>query len=470
MVDSKTVARSRARRVRDRSLWCLAALVPVGVLAACSSDDGPARPSLDADAGPEASLPETGPSTTDGPAADARGPFNPSDEPVTCGAGPCATGIVAGDDHFCARMNDGTVRCWGAADRGQLGRADVGGGSSPASVTGLTGVSQISAAGATTCARVDDGGVLCWGSNEHGQLGRDLDPPTDSEPHAVPERVAIDSAARVDVGQRSVCATTATGSAFCWGNDESAQLARGEPAGAGLPPAPAQIGAVRRTAAGLDTAFALDEAGTLLSWGAVAGPLGVLSGRVASLTPTPLASAVHGLGSVSSFAVSGLTPGRAGPDALPFDPPPPPNQHVCAISGGDVYCWGKSERGALGSGLPDPVIKLPTVAQLGTTAYAQQIAAGGENTCVRLTDGNVACTGENELGQLGTGTAGPFASTFKTAITLAGRAVQVAVAKETVCALLQDGSIACWGGNLHGELGLGTHDEEPHPSATKVPL
>lgn len=446
--------------------WIAAlALAPLGALAACDGDVTPAR-QLEPDASPD---PDPDAGTTDGP-PDARGVFDPRDEPVTCDASPCATQIVAGDEHFCVRISDGTVRCWGESSHGQLGvepsdPSDAG----LTSVTGLTNVTQISAAGRTTCARSDDGGISCWGGNEHGQLGRPLDPPTDEEPHPVPEPVATEAAARVDVGHRSVCATTAAGAVSCWGNDENAQLARGEPGGPGLPPGPAQLDlVVRRIAAGMDTAFALDETGALFSWGAVAGPLGVLSGRVSSVSPSPTPGQVNGLASVTSFAVSGHTPGSLpAPGGLPGDPGPP-SQHACAVSGGDVYCWGKSERGALGSGLPDPILRLPTLARLGTTAYAQQIAAGGETTCVRLTDGKVACTGENERGQLGDGKAGPFASGFTTSITLTDRAVQVAVARETVCALLQGGTVACWGGNTHGELGLGTRDDNPHPAATTV--
>ena len=462
---------SDVRRSPLRSVaWFAAfALAPLGALSACTDDDATPRQHFDDDASP--GTPDAG-ATPDATAEDARGAFDPKDEPVVCATAPCVTQIVAGARHFCARISDGTVRCWGDDARGQRGLDPAGGDADAgATVTGLTGVTQISAAGTTTCARLDDQSVLCWGGNEHGQLGRALDPPTDEDPHPIPERVAIDAVARVDVGERSVCSTTAAGGAICWGNDDSAQLARGEPAGTGLPPEPAQLGAVvRRTAAGFDTAFAIDEHGGLLSWGAVAGSTGILSGRVSSITPNASPAAVHGLGPVTSFAVSGQTPGvLPPPNGFPGDPGIP-NQHACAVTDGDVYCWGKSERGALGSGLPDPVLPRPTIARLTTKAYAQQVAAGGETTCVRLTDGNVACTGENELGQLGTGQAGPFASAFTTAIALNGRAVQVAVAEQAVCALLVDGTVKCWGGNRHGELGLGTVDDEPHPSAAQVSL
>jgi len=464
---------SNGMRSALRAIPCVIALAGSALgasafLLACSDDGDGARTPFVEDSGPEASLPEAG-GPTDGPNPDARGPFDPSDEAVTCDASPCVTQIVAGDDHFCARISDGTVRCWGDNAKGQLGHEEAVEADAKPFVVNLADVTQISAARATTCARSGDGGVLCWGGNENGELGRELDPPFDEEAHPLPERVAIDAAVRVDVGQRSTCATTATGGVFCWGNDESAQLARGEPGGLGLAPAAADLGvAVKRTAAGIDTAFALASDGTLFTWGAVAGPTGILSGRVSSVTPSPIPSSVERLASVSTFAVSGPTPGRIPPDALPWMPPPPPNQHACAVANGDVYCWGKSERGALGTGLPDSLVALPTLARLGTRAYAQQVAVGGETTCARLTDGTVACTGENVRGQLGTGAAGPFSSTFTGASTLSGRAVQVAVAKETVCALVQGGTVACWGGNAHGELGLGIQDDEAHPSATKV--
>lgn len=469
MIVDSTGTRARLRSLSYLAALAGGALAAAAALLACSDDGESPRTPFEEDAAPAPSLPEAG-APTDGAVVDARGPFDPRDEAVTCDASPCVTQIVAGDGHFCARIADGTVRCWGDDALGQLGRPEeADAGAAPSRAADVQGVTQISAAGATTCARVDDGGVFCWGGNANGELGRDLDPPFDDEAHPIPERVAIDAAARVDVGPRSVCATTSAGAVYCWGNDESAQLARGEPQLEPGAPGPAALGVTaKRTGAGVDTGFALTTDGALLTWGAVAGPAGVLAGRVSSVTPTPLPSSVQRLTNVTSFAVSGTTPGAIPPDALPWEPPPPPNQHACAVMNGDAYCWGKSERGALGSGLPDPVVPLPTLARLGTRAYAQQIAAGGETTCVRLTDGNVACTGENARGQLGNGAVGPFASSFTAATTLSGRAVQVAVAKETVCALLQGGTVSCWGGNAHGELGLGSRDDDAHPSAAKI--
>jgi alpha-tubulin suppressor-like RCC1 family protein len=455
---------------KTRAAFVFVFVVGAPILAlACSDDDAGPRQPFDEDGGVDGSTSDTG--STDAGVVDARGPFDPADEAVACDASPCVTQIVAGDDHFCARVSDGTIRCWGDDTKGQLGGIADAGADGQTSLSTVSGVTQLSAAGTTTCARLDDGGVICWGGNESGQLGLEIDPRFDEDAHPVPTRVELDGGVdRIDVGQRSVCTIAATGTT-CWGNDESSQLARGEPTEPVLGPAAADLGiTVKRTAAGIDTGLAVGTDGQVYTWGAVAGPLAALSGRISSVTPTSLPSPLANLAAVSSLAVSGPMPVEPPPNHIPGNPLPPPNQHACIVNGGDVLCWGKSERGALGSGLPDAILRLPTFAPLGTPAYAQQIAAGGENTCVRLTNGTVSCTGENARGQLGIGRAGAFSSTFVGVTTVSGRALQVAVAKETVCSLMQGGTVVCWGGNAHGELGFGTRDDDAHPSSARVPF
>ena len=44
---------------------------------------------------------------------------------VDLGAGKFATLIAAGGDHTCARLNDGSVKCWGRNEYGQLGQGDI---------------------------------------------------------------------------------------------------------------------------------------------------------------------------------------------------------------------------------------------------------------------------------------------------------------------------------------------------------
>jgi alpha-tubulin suppressor-like RCC1 family protein len=79
--------------------------------------------------------------------------------------------LSAGERHFCALTNAGTVWCWGDNGHGQMGRRPA---SSfdvwiPAQIAGLTDVQSVTAGFRHTCAGHADGTVSCWGSNVDGQ-------------------------------------------------------------------------------------------------------------------------------------------------------------------------------------------------------------------------------------------------------------------------------------------------------------
>jgi alpha-tubulin suppressor-like RCC1 family protein len=100
---------------------------------------------------------------------------------VNLGPGRTARELIGGYYHMCARLDDGSVKCWGKNNDGQLGLGDAqnrgdGPGEMGASLPavdlgpGRTAL-QVAAGGAYTCARLDDGSVKCWGNNGNGQLG-----------------------------------------------------------------------------------------------------------------------------------------------------------------------------------------------------------------------------------------------------------------------------------------------------------
>ena len=79
--------------------------------------------------------------------------------------------LAAGSDFTCARLSDGTAKCWGLASNCRLGNNDTTNQLTLVSVSGLTGASQISAKNMSTCAVISGNAVKCWGRNDKGQLG-----------------------------------------------------------------------------------------------------------------------------------------------------------------------------------------------------------------------------------------------------------------------------------------------------------
>ena len=83
-----------------------------------------------------------------------------------------AVGVSAGWRHTCAILGDGTVRCWGENEFGQLGDGTTTSRTTPVPVSGITGAAGVTAGWwHHSCALLGDGSVRCWGVNEWGQLG-----------------------------------------------------------------------------------------------------------------------------------------------------------------------------------------------------------------------------------------------------------------------------------------------------------
>jgi alpha-tubulin suppressor-like RCC1 family protein len=147
------------------------------------------------------------------------------------------------------------------------------------------------------------------------------------------------------------------------------------------------------------------------------------------------------------------------------------SQHTCALlEDGKVKCWGFNYEGESGTG--DQVSRgstpstmgdsLPAV-NLGTGRTAKAIAAGYKHTCALLDNGAVKCWGYNYYGQLGQGdtaTRGIAAAEMgdnlaPIALGTGRTAKAIGVGQGFTCALLDNGSIKCWGENDSGALGQG---------------
>jgi len=129
------------------------------------------------------------------------------------------------------------------------------------------------------------------------------------------------------------------------------------------------------------------------------------------------------------------------------------SNHSCAISNGEVRCWGADWDGQLGEGTETSSLTPVNVTGIST---AKDIATGFVHTCALLGDGSVECWGSNGTGQLGDG-GGPGSLT-PVRVSGIGDAVAIASGYYHTCALRATGEIACWGNGIEGAVGNGGPD------------
>jgi alpha-tubulin suppressor-like RCC1 family protein len=152
---------------------------------------------------------------------------------------------------------------------------------------------------------------------------------------------------------------------------------------------------------------------------------------------------------------------------------------VCGLrEGGTVKCWGAGDD-ILGYGNlvdigDDEEARFAVDVDLG--GVVEQL--GGGPKCALMSDRAVRCWGKNDLGQLGRGDREPIGDdedpVDASATELGGPASRLARGSSYahMCALMQTGSVRCWGKNEAGELGLAHQesigDNEPPTDAAPV--
>jgi alpha-tubulin suppressor-like RCC1 family protein len=83
------------------------------------------------------------------------------------------------------------------------------------------------------------------------------------------------------------------------------------------------------------------------------------------------------------------------------------------------------------------------------------LSLGDAHSCARRADGTVACWGKNLNGQLGNGTMSHI-ETAPVAVVGLSDAVELSAAQIHTCARRARGTVVCWGDNQYGQLGNGT--------------
>jgi len=135
--------------------------------------------------------------------------------------------------------------------------------------------------------------------------------------------------------------------------------------------------------------------------------------------------------------------------------------HICALlQTGTVQCWGRNFAGQLGDGTSGGSRATP-VAVRGLSGVTV-LVAGSAHTCALLQTGTVQCWGLNDNGQLGDGTTANRATPV--AVRGLSGVTALAAGGAHTCALLQTGTVQCWGSNFSGQLGDGTTTDRLTPA------
>ena len=126
--------------------------------------------------------------------------------------------------------------------------------------------------------------------------------------------------------------------------------------------------------------------------------------------------------------------------------------HSCLLtSTGAVKCWGQNRNGQLGNGTT--VYSGTPVDVNGLNTGVQAVAAGADHTCALVNDGSVRCWGRNYFGQLGNGTTSD--SVLPVTVNGLSGVSAIAVGANHACAIAA-GGLKCWGQNNEGQLGNST--------------
>ena len=293
--------------------------------------------------------------------------------------------IGSGKSHTCIVHKGGTVACWGDDTDGQLGDGKTNARSNvPVDVPGLSGAVAVACGASFTCAVLETGGVSCWGNGLAGQLGNGA-MRSQPSPGAV---TGLDHVVAMTAGESHACAVKDDGALFCWGDGFDGQLGNGDQMGRTVPTAVPTITNVAIVAGGARSTCALQKSGAVYCWGE--NSLGQLGSGAANATPNPSPTVVSGLDAIAL---------RAG------------SEHACAVTRtGSVVCWGAGDHGQIGDGQPREA-GAPTPSPTGVQGItgAVKVGTGGNHSCA-TTPNAILCWGQNDRGQLGTGSAGDAGS------------------------------------------------------------
>ena len=135
----------------------------------------------------------------------------------------------------------------------------------------------------------------------------------------------------------------------------------------------------------------------------------------------------------------------------------PGETHTCILlDDGGVMCWGRDNAGQLGNGDTSDTIHAPSSnVELPEGRAATDLSVGNHHSCALLDNGSITCWGLNNYGQLGENTTTNRRIPVYAHLPTGSPAVSVSVGPHSSCAILENSSVYCWGHNHYGRLGIG---------------
>ena len=358
-------------------------------------------------------------------------------------AGPGWLGVDAGGwTTSCGLWSTGEVYCWGGNGFGQLGTGSEIDSNLPVRALTPTGMTfrSVRTGANFACALAEGGDVYCWGSTFYG-IGSSV-----VEESNVPVQVEAPDGVRftaVDAGFFHGCALAEGGDVYCWGAGDYGLLGTGNEAASPIParaeaPAGVTFADIRTWS---DGSCALATDGGVYCWGGNSSG-GIGNGEVENaLVPTRV------------LLPAGATAASLGGGAF----------HNCAITTThEMYCWGWNILGQIDAAQPSD-IRIPVEVTLPDGERPVAVDGGNAFSCATTWSGAVFCWGDNEGGQLGTGTAGGSSGPVRVALPQGTRADRVGMANAHGCALGLRGEAFCWGSGSSGQLGDGGATDSATP-------
>lgn len=339
-----------------------------------------------------------------------------------CSGGTCkvdAVQVSVSDTHACITLADGTVRCWGVNTDRQLGSASSSNSATPVQVQSVSTAKIVAAGQSQTVALLTNGSAVYWGKRmtDYNYSTSTPSYTTSATPTAISGLSTSTDIVIADNDYGATCTLVNDGSIRCWGmtiaynNSSSTFLS-----------SPTDIGlsGVTALSTGMNFQCFAMSGGNVKCWGF--GNESELGNSGSSYTPVTVdvggtVSKIHG-GSYFTCAL---------------------------LTSGTLKCWGSNQYHQV-KGTSDFAVSTPTA--ISPLSNVKDFACGSESSCAVDTSGGVKCWGDDSAGELGDNNPNPGSASPVSVQNLAGPAAAVGVGNQSACAVLQNGSVQCWGRSI----------------------